>query len=188
MRCVLCARLSLVPLCKGCKNSFKPRVSERKLDDFIVYSFFGYDEISELLHTKHKPIGVYVFNFLATISFQIFLKQLNHDRFSIIPIDDKPKGGYSHTAVLSHGINLPHVDVYYASLRATNKVSYSGKSLKFRKSNPRNFKLKIKNIDNIILLDDIITSGTTILEAKKCLQNVNLAPLFALTLADANIK
>ena len=41
-----------------------------------------------------------------------------------------------------------------------------------------------KNLE-VILIDDIITSGSTILEAKKALEKNGCKVLFALTLSDA---
>jgi competence protein ComFC len=40
----------------------------------------------------------------------------------------------------------------------------------------------------VILIDDIVTTGTTILEAKKCLEENNCEVLFALTLTDAKLS
>ncbi len=189
MRCVLCAKLSLAPLCKSCKAHIKPRVNERKLsNDFTVFSFFAYDDIAPLIYSKHQAVGVYIYSFLSSISFRPFLQKLDNDIFNIVPIDDKPKGGYSHTAVLANSIKLSHIKTNFGSLRAKNRVSYSGKSKKFRKNNPRDFRLKLTTKQNIILLDDVVTTGTTLLEAKKCLENWDISPIFALTLADANVK
>jgi competence protein ComFC len=75
----------------------------------------------------------------------------------------------------------------YNVLKATNIVKYAGKDLKFRQNNKRDFKYTgLKNI-KIILVDDLITTGLTILEAKKCLERYGCEVLFALTLSDAKI-
>ena len=70
-------------------------------------------------------------------------------------------------------------------MHATSSVSYSGKDLKFRQNNPRNFKILKKITAPVILVDDIVTTGTTILEARDTLQKVGIDVLFALVLADA---
>ncbi|PID48293.1 MAG: phosphoribosyltransferase, partial [Proteobacteria bacterium] len=77
---------------------------------------------------------------------------------------------------------------HYGSLRARNRVSYSGKSLRYRKANPRDFECKISALENVIFLDDLITTGTTLFEALKVAKKSNIHPLFALTLADAKVK
>ncbi len=186
MRCVICESLSFSLICKECKKRIKPSFYKREIDEnFFVYSFFPYNDIAPLLHTKHKPCGRYIYNFLSQITFAKFLKNYD-ENICLIPIDDKPKGGYSHTAVLVHAVKSKKS--FYHSLRATNSVSYSGKSLSFRKKNPRNFTCKIKTDRDIVLIDDLITTGTTLLEAKKVLKKANLNPIFALTLADAKVK
>lgn len=40
----------------------------------------------------------------------------------------------------------------------------------------------------MVLVDDLVTSGTTLLEAKKIVEKSNNSVLFALTLADAKVK
>ncbi|MCF6341155.1 MAG: ComF family protein, partial [Sulfurimonas sp.] len=76
----------------------------------------------------------------------------------------------------------------HSKLRAKNSISYSGKSKEFRLLNPRNFKLnKFKNKE-IILVDDIITTGSTLNQAIQTLQQNDKEILFCLTLADASVK
>ncbi|EAI9629818.1 ComF family protein, partial [Campylobacter coli] len=64
---------------------------------------------------------------------------------------------------------------------------YSGKSLKFRQDNKRKFKL-LKKINNpVILVDDIVSSGSSLLEAKQFLEKNKISVLFAVVLADAKV-
>jgi competence protein ComFC len=51
--------------------------------------------------------------------------------------------------------------------------------------NPRDFKYTFKKNINAILIDDIVTTGTTLCEAYSILKKNNINVLFALTLADA---
>lgn len=188
MKCIVCENFSLHVLCKNCKKEIIPSIHKRELDkDFFVYSFFAYNDIAPLLHTKHQPCGVHVYNFLAKRAFGEFFANFSLNA-RLIPIDDRIKGGYSHTAVLAQAIKSKNLKPIFGSLRAQNKISYSGKSLSFRKKNPRNFICKIKTDESMILIDDLVTTGTTLLEAKKVMKKSNLTPLFALTLADAKVK
>ncbi len=190
MFCISCGKLSFKVVCDGCIDALKPSLSKRKLEqDFSVYSFFGYNEISAFLHTKHHPCGAYVYKKLAQYAYEPFLSKLENERFDgefcLVPVDDKPKGGYSHTAVLVKALKYQK---HFNILRSQNSVSYSGKSLAYRKKNPRNFKVTKKSIENVILVDDLITTGSTLQEAKKSLEKCNINVLFALTLADAKVK
>ncbi|EAH7300163.1 ComF family protein, partial [Campylobacter coli] len=68
-----------------------------------------------------------------------------------------------------------------------NHLKYSGKSLKFRQDNKRKFKL-LKKINNpVILVDDIVSSGSSLLEAKQFLEKNKISVLFAVVLADAKV-
>lgn len=59
--------------------------------------------------------------------------------------------------------------------------------MEFRRKNKRDYKYYGKRNIQIILIDDIVTSGNTLLEAKQVLENNNCEVLFALTLSDAKI-
>lgn len=188
LRCIACGKLSFSTLCLTCKEDLAPRVHKRVLDDkLVVYSFFGYNDIAPLLHTKHHSHGAFVFKALAKLSFLPFIEQLNLQDVCFLPIDDHTRNGYSHTAILARVLKKAG-KVYFNSLRAKNKISYSGKSLTYRKSHPRGFTCKLRNKNNIILVDDLVTSGITLLEAKKNAEKSNNSILFALTLANAKVK
>lgn len=72
----------------------------------------------------------------------------------------------------------------HSVLMAKKRVKYSGKSLQFRLENPREFVYKGKHNIDVILVDDIITTGITLQEAQKVLMSYGVNVLFALTLAD----
>jgi competence protein ComFC len=73
----------------------------------------------------------------------------------------------------------------YKSLRAQNDQTYSGQKLAFRQSHKRNFISTCQTGMNVVLIDDIVTTGTTLEEAQKVLEKNNVHVLFALVLADA---
>lgn len=189
MRCIACERLSFTLLCTACKNSLNPKVTKRVLDNrLVVYSFFAYHDISPFLHSKHHSYGTSVYKTLASLSIVPFMDSLALKNPIFIPIDDHTRNGYSHTAILAHELKKKGYKTHFAALRAQNTITYSGKSLSYRKANPRKFRTSLKNSENIILVDDLVTSGTTLLEATKTLEKKGNYPLFALTLADAKEK
>ena len=104
------------------------------------------------------------------------------EKLNVIPIDDNPSKGFSHTAVLASVIKGHNI--LYSTLHSTNNIHYAGKSLEFRLNNPKCFKYKgDKNID-VVLLDDIVTTGSTLKEAKKILKKHNVNVLFCVVLAN----
>ncbi len=188
MYCLICGKLSFSHICTKCKKDFlSPKITKRVLEDnFEVFSFFKYTDIKDLIHTKHKFIGYFIYNILAKESFLKFAKyfQINNKIFSF-SCDDTVQNGYSHNAILNKYLKSNNITPVHSVLRATSNIKYSGKSLQFRQNNPRNFTYHYKSDIDAILVDDIITTGTTINEAKTVLQKQNINVLFALTLADA---
>ncbi|NPA58907.1 MAG: ComF family protein [Epsilonproteobacteria bacterium] len=188
---MLCEELSFSHICKNCQDVWlKPHIFRRKIYKNIeVFSFYKYKDIKELLHTKHTDLGYYIYNLLANNSFKKFTQSFEFSqRVVSIAIDDNPKKCYSHTAILNNSLKSKHIKPLHGILRAKNEVSYSGKTKTFRMLNQRDFKLKRFTQNNVILVDDIITTGSTLSQAIEQLQKSSKEILFCLTLADASLK
>ena len=191
MRCLLCESFSFTHICPTCQDSFlKPSIYKRKiLNNIEVISFYKYKNIKDLLHTKHTDLGYYIYQILAQIAIAKFASGFEFDYPLVsIAIDDNIKSGYSHSAILNKALACRDIKPLFNKLRATNEISYSGKSREFRMMNPRNFKMKNFKEDNVILVDDIITTGSTLNQAVEVLRSNKKEVLFCLTLADARLK
>jgi competence protein ComFC len=151
------------------------------LPNFKVVSFYEYRQIEPLLLTKHHAVGSEIYKILAKNSFSEFSKNFKSEAFAV-PIDDRIDSGYSHTAILAHALKSRFIKAKYGVLEAKNRVTYSGKPLSFRLQNPREFRYKGPKGD-IVLVDDIVTTGTTLKEAYRVCKAAGASPLFALTLA-----
>ena len=190
MRCLVCENISFKIICKTCLNNLlESSLNKRELKkDFFVYSFFNYNEIKNLLNSKYYFFGDRVLNLLAKISFQKFSKNFDYkDIVYIIPIENKNIKEFSHSAILAKYLKKSNIIVKYNTLLAQNKIKYAGKSLKYRQKNKRNFVYSGKNNIKVILVDDLVTTGSTLLEAKYILEKYNCDVLFALTLSDAKL-
>ncbi len=188
MRCYSCSKLSLKIICKICKDQlFVPTVSTRKVGTLDVISFFKYSTLESLLHTKHKPEGYRIYKALAHMTLKPFIEEFveSDDRdVYIVGIDEYVKSGYAHVALLTRAMRMRSSIPQHSALMAQNRVNYSGKSLQFRLEHPRDFLYKGKSNIDVILVDDIITTGITLQEAQKVLMSHGVNVLFALTLAD----
>ncbi len=190
MRCITCQKLSISIICNNCQEHLlKSTFQTRELvKDFFVYSFYPYDEIKELLNTKYEFYGDRIFNIVGELSFKKFAINFdfNHIVYAI-PIDDHTRHEFSQTAILANKLKSKYIKPIFNTLKATSIVKYAGKDLEFRTKNKRKFKYTGKKQIQVILIDDLVTTGTTILEAKEILEKNDCEVLFALTISDARV-
>jgi len=188
LRCYSCSKISISILCEVCVNQlFSTNIGTRTIGTLDVISFYKYSVLETLLLTKHKPEGYRIYKALAKMTMKPFIEEFieSDDRVVyIVGVDEVVKSGYAHVALLTRAMKTKTSIPLHSVLMAQNRVNYSGKDLQFRLANPRNFKYTgEKNID-VILVDDIITTGITLQEAQKVLMQNGVNVLFALTLAD----
>ena len=187
----MCENLSFKHICHSCQELYlSPQIYKRQiLGNIQVISFYKYEEIKELLHTKHTQLGFHIYNILAHRSMKLFTDEFHFESKAVaIAIDDNIKTDYSHTAILSKTLKSQSIKPLYNKLRAKNTTSYSGKSREFRLNNPRDFIVKPFKEKDVILVDDIVTTGTTLNEAIVALQKEHKEVLFCLTLCDVSIS
>lgn len=188
MRCITCQSLSLNVVCKDCQENFlKSSFFKRELEkDFFVYSFYKFDEIKELINSKYQFYGDRIFKILSELSMKKFTLNFSFpNKVFAIPIDDHTFHQFSQTAILTKYLQSDFIQPVFNTLKATNRVKYAGKDLEFRKKNKRKFIYTGKRDIQVILVDDLVTTGLTILEAKECLEKNGCTVLFTLTLSDA---
>ncbi len=183
VRCQICTNWSLSSFCPSCKTLLNPQPITKNIDGLSIISFYAFDEIEQIIYQKYLPFGDAPLKALAKISLRNFFNNLELDEKTlIIPIDDRPKN-FSHTAVIASVIKHKNAKILYGSLHAQNDIKYAGKTKKFRLENARNFRILKPLSRRVILLDDVITTGTSLLEASKCAQSAGAEVLFAITLA-----
>jgi len=179
MRCLICGSLSLKHICNKCQREFlTPRVYKQYVDEMVVISFFKYSEIDFLLKTKNSYVGSYILKILTQNSIKTFINGNSFDKLGdhvgIVPIDDRPsEAGYSHTALISKQIENQTFKPCFNTLRANNDVKYQGQSREFRENNSREFHFNQQKCKypTMILVDDIITTGSTFRQAKREIYN-----------------
>jgi len=187
MKCLSCEKLSFNIICKTCQETLLvPSFYKRELEkNFFNYSFYSFSEIEKFITSKYYFHGDRVFNVLAKLSFKKFAANFSFDEIVYsIGIDEHTRHEFSQTAILSKHLKSKYIKPTYSKLKARNIVKYAGRDLEYRQKNKRKFQTNLTN-KKIILVDDLITTGTTILEAKKTLERKNNEVLFSLTLADA---
>ena len=118
MKCLLCGDYSFFHICKNCQELFlAPSIYKRKVLGIDVISFYKYKDIKELIHTKHTQVGYYIYNIMAKKSFLEFAKKFEFDeKIASLSIDDKPKGLYSHTAILNKYLKSKYIKPYFLQI------------------------------------------------------------------------
>ena len=204
MRCVNCGAFSLRIICAACAaNLAECHLSMRQVEGFSVFYYYGYSEIRELILSKHHEYGAAVLARIASLSLAKFPLHLQREisanpqnyeafkttdgvfKFNAVPLDDDIRSGYSHTAILARALKSELVEPKFHCLRAQNRVKYSGQSLEFRLKHKRNFKILTPPQFPVILVDDIITSGLSMLQARETLMQGGFMPVCGLVLANA---
>ena len=188
MRCYSCSSFSLPIICKTCKEQlFSTTIGTRTIGTLDVISFYKYTSVESLLLSKHKPEGYRIYKALAHMTMKPFIEEFveSDDRIVyIVGVDEFVKSGYAHVALLTHAMKTKYSKPLHSVLMARNRVNYSGRDLQFRLANPRDFIYSGKTNIDVILVDDIITTGITLQEAQNVLMQSGVNVLFALTLAD----
>ncbi len=191
MICTICEKISLNIICQSCQSSLLTiNIKKRNITkEVLLYSFYDYDEISELILTKYDLIGSRIYKILADNSFKKFSKSFKYPhKVYGVAIDDKIKKGYSHTSILANALKNKNIPILHNALIAQNDIKYANKPLEFRLKNPRNFKWKNKSNIDVILIDDVAVSGTTLKEAIGILEVAKVNVLFAMCLCDKGFQ
>ncbi len=191
MRCFSCDNLSLDAVCKDCVRDFLlPEMIKKEIGNLEVISFFDYYLTVEFIKSKYTTSGYRVYKFLSKKYINPFISSyvasLNSKPLYLIGVDEDVSRGYSNVAQMVHfGSQNSSAKPLHGVLKAKNRVKYAGESLEFRLNNPRDFVYSgPKNID-AILMDDTVTTGTTLEEAHRVLKESGVNVHFALTLANA---
>lgn len=184
MKCLACGIWSFIAICKRCQQHIILKPTIRLVGDLKVYSFFAYSEIEALLHYKYTPIGSRIYTILCNLAQGYFKEHFSLQAHGV-GIDDCIKRGYSHNGIFLNVFRKCGIKPIYGELLAQSKVSYAGKSLEYRQSHPKGFQTKLRGVKDLIIFDDIITTGTSLLEAKKVLEEKRNEVLYALTLCNA---
>ena len=186
MKCLMCEDFSFNIICKNCDSLIKLAPQKRfYADGFAVFSFYEYQTIEFLLKSKYYLIGSRIYKFLAKKAWAYF-SGINSDFGGVygIGIDDRVEHCYSHSGVIVKEFAKSFTPLF-GVLKAQNGIHYAGKSLKYRQNHKKGFIYSGKQGISAVLIDDIITSGASIDEARECLESNNVRVLFALVLSDA---
>ena len=189
MKCLVCEKFSWKVVCSTCLEQIPLTPRQRILKENVkIYSFYRYSDVAYLMRSKYHLVGSRILKILAQKAAHYFFTHLQMPFVAeAMALDDYPYIFYSHTGVIlkefarkSQGKLKP----IFGSLKAQNQVKYAGETLLFRQSHPKRFYYDGKP-RTLILLDDIITTGTSFNEALEIVRVYQSQVLFCLALCDA---
>lgn len=193
MYCAVCGKLKWYIICKHCLENLEYIDSKRILDNNVkVFSSFSFSELQFLLTSKNNIIGSRIFKRLGMYGIYKFLTnypdlaKLNKQQIAVLSIRNSAIGAYSHSAILAQCFKSYGFKVFHNALIIGNNSRFSHLSREERQKMGRNFYFKFtKNYAGIIIVDDIVTTGQTLLEASEIIIKNGYTPLFAWTLCDS---
>lgn len=191
-KCIICNLDGFIRLCPSCKEKIK-RVEVVKKED-ISYGFYGGILKELILKFKYKK------NFIAgEILSEFFIEVINEynisaDYICYIPMSkrDEKKRGFNQCKVIAQNIS-EYTNIPISNCIIKNRVTKEQKKLskEDRIENIKGaFSIKKKNCfkeKNIILIDDVTTTGATLNECRKILKKHGANKIICLTIAKSNI-
>ncbi len=195
MICLICNKPTFDglthPVCRGkytIDGAFSA-IAYKGIVKKLIYNFKYKPFLSDLNETLAE---LFYESIIQQEQFVRTIDQLNNDTIVLVTIPLHSKRlrlrGYNHAQLLAKGLseklNLPLIEILQ---RTKETKSQFGLKLKDRKENLKdafilNTKYKILNT-NIFLVDDILTTGSTLLEAARILKKNGAGRVWGLTLA-----
>ena len=190
-KCIICGVEGFLGICSKCKSEIK-RVHQQ--EEIMAYGYYGGVLKKLILNLKYHKSFI-AGKVLADLLCQIIIeKKLSIDCICYVPIskDSLKKRGFNQCSVLAKNISsildIPVIDCL-VKVKETKEQKLLGKEERMKNILDA---FKIKNKEklfkkNILLIDDVYTTGATINECKKNIEKCNINKIYLLTIAKSNI-
>ena len=190
-KCIICGVEGFLGICSKCKSEIK-RVHQQ--EEIMAYGYYGGVLKKLILNLKYHKSFI-AGKVLADLLCQIIIeKKLSIDCICYVPIskDSLKKRGCNQCSVLAKNISsildIPVIDCL-VKVKETKEQKLLGKEERMKNILDA---FEIKNKEklfkkNILLIDDVYTTGATINECKKNIEKCNINKIYLLTIAKSNI-
>ena len=190
-KCIICGVEGFLGICSKCKSEIK-RVHQQ--EEIMAYGYYGGVLKKLILNLKYHKSFI-AGKVLADLLCQIIIeKKLSIDCICYVPIskDSLKKRGFNQCSVLAKNISsildIPVIDCL-VKVKETKEQKLLGKEERMKNILDA---FEIKNKEklfkkNILLIDDVYTTGDTINECKKNIEKCNINKIYLLTIAKSNI-
>ncbi len=175
-------------LCYDCKNHNIDIVINRSA---LIYNRFLREKIA-LYKYRGKESLSEIFSFLLTITYEIYFRDYHIDYIAYIPLHDQRfmERGFNQAEQLARKL---YVHTGVKTINALKRIKYTEKQSKHNKAERikamkgsfiMNDRLEEEIREkNILLIDDIYTTGSTMDEAVNTLKKAGASQVYSLTLA-----
>ena len=190
-KCIICGVEGFLGICSKCRSDIK-RVNQQ--EEIMAYGYYGGVLKKLILNLKYHKSFI-AGKVLADLLCQIIIeKKLSIDCICYVPIskDSLKKRGFNQCSVLAKNISsildIPVIDCL-VKIKETKEQKLLGKEERMKNILDA---FEIKNKEklfkkNILLIDDVYTTGATINECKKNIEKCNINKIYLLTIAKSNI-
>ncbi|WP_244833674.1 phosphoribosyltransferase family protein [Clostridium sp. BJN0001] len=193
--CILCEKPGCYGICDNCLGKIK-KVEVKEDDIIISFGYYGHSLKKLILNFKYKKdytAGYILSEFLSDF-IKENIKSYEEYVLTYIPMtkSDERERGFNQCRILCDFISKK-IDIKYESLLI--KIRETGKQKTLNK-NQRKINIKDAfilskgiNINNkkIILIDDVVTTGSTLKEAYSVLKNAGAIDIKLCTVARSNL-
>lgn len=190
-KCIICGVEGFLGICSKCRSDIK-RVNQQ--EEIMAYGYYGGVLKKLILNLKYHKSFI-AGKVLADLLCQIIIeKELSIDFICYVPISKASlkKRGFNQCSVLAKNISsildIPVIDCL-VKIKETKEQKLLGKEERV-KNILGAFEVKNKEKlfkKNILLVDDVYTTGATINECKKNIEKCNINKIYLLTIAKSNI-
>ena len=181
-KCIICGVEGFLGICSKCKSEIK-RVHQQ--EEIMAYGYYGGVLKKLILNLKYHKSFI-AGKVLADLLCQIIIeKKLSIDCICYVPIskDSLKKRGFNQCSVLAKNISsildIPVIDCL-VKVKETKEQKLLGKEERMKNILDA---FEIKNKEklfkkNILLIDDVYTTGATINECKKNIEKCNINKIY----------
>lgn len=189
-KCLICGEENFIGICHCCKGKIKRSTEEGSIISYGVYGGILKELILMFKYKGNFTAGKILSDFLVEL---IKERDIKVDYICYVPMRkrDKKKRGYNQCEIMAKNIrdNI-NVDISHCIKKVKNTKEQKRLNKEERINNVEGaFKVITDEVKgkNILLIDDVVTTGSTIGECIKNLEKLGAGKINVLTIAKSNI-
>ena len=167
-------------LCLECRTKLKINKKVFKIDDLDVMTLYDYDSIFKELLIQYKECydEALAEVFLYRLNEYLSIKYYGYKILFVLSSKLKQnQRGFSHLELIYKDLHLKRVNGLYM----INDCVQEGKNKKERELMKNNYIYKGDNLDKVLIVDDVITTGSSVLGVYNAIKPyINRAKVLAL--------